>query len=106
MTRKSKSTPHAVVETAQPAELAEAMETVEAAQPQEAAAAPTRKAVKTKRTGVGAFVVETIKANIENKVAMTNDQILQMVKDKFGDEVKTTKACIAWYQSKVRGEYI
>ena len=86
---------------------------VEAVEPQveefhavvEVAKAP-RKAVKTKRTGVGAFVVDTIKSNIENKVAMTNDEILKLVHEKFGDEVKTTKACIAWYQTKVRGEYL
>jgi hypothetical protein len=45
--------------------------------------------------GVGKFVMNLIKTQPE----LTNTQLLDEVKKKFGDQVKTTKACIAWYKT-------
>ena len=70
---------HAVVEVAQPQ-----VETVEA-QPIE----------KKARLGVGKFVMNLIKTQPE----LTNQQLLDAVVAEFGDKVKTTKACIAWYKT-------
>ena len=47
------------------------------------------------RLGVGKFVMNLIKTQPE----LTNSQLLDEVKKEFGDQVKTTKACIAWYKT-------
>lgn len=74
---------HAVVEVAQPQ-----VETVEA--PVEAP-----QVEKKARLGVGKFVMNLIKTQPE----LTNQQLLDAVYAEFGDKVKTTKACIAWYKT-------
>jgi hypothetical protein len=70
---------HAVVEVAQP--------------PVEIVEAP--KVEKKARLGVGKFVMNLIKTQPE----LTNQQLLDAVHAEFGDKVKTTKACIAWYKT-------
>jgi len=74
---------HAVVEVAQPQ-----VETVEA--PVEAP-----KVEKKARLGVGKFVMNLI----QTQPTLTNQQLLEEVYKEFGDKVKTTKACIAWYKT-------
>ena len=102
---KSNRKPHAVVEVAQPApsemlealgasaELVEAVEAQQVEAPVETVEAP--KVEKKARLGVGKFVMNLIKAQPE----LTNQQLLDAVHAEFGDKVKTSKACIAWYKT-------
>jgi len=57
--------------------------------------APATAKVSRPRLGVGKFVMNLINTQPE----LTNSQLLDEVKKEFGDEVKTTKACIAWYKT-------
>ena len=50
---------------------------------------------KKARYGVGKFVMNLIKT----QPTLTNQQLLEEVYKEFGDKVKTTKACIAWYKT-------
>jgi hypothetical protein len=99
---KSNRKPQAVVEYAQPVELESKFaseiaqelgapaETVEALQQVEAP-----KVEKKARLGVGKFVMNLI----QTQPTLTNQQLLEEVYKEFGDKVKTTKACIAWYKT-------
>jgi hypothetical protein len=90
--------PSAIVVDAQPvpSEMLEALgapaELIKAVEAQQVEAP---KVEKKARLGVGKFVMNLIKTQPE----LTNQQLLEEVYKEFGDKVKTTKACIAWYKT-------
>ena len=95
---KANRKPQVVVEYAQPApsEMLEALgapaELIEAVEAQQVEAP---KVEKKARLGVGKFVMNLI----QTQPTLTNQQLLDAVHAEFGDKVKTTKACIAWYKT-------